>query len=269
MREPVLSGRMRAICEMVTPGRKVADVGCDHGFVSIWLVQRGICPGAIAMDVREGPLSGARAHVEAYGLDRYIETRLSDGLRAFCAGEAQTLICAGMGGRLMRRILEEESAKAKSFEELILQPQSELSEFRSFLRREGYFIRQENMVKEEGKYYFLLKAVPEDCVTPKMKREDAERCHGLYERYCARTQERPGEEEWTASLRESFGDWIGLPLLAAEDPVLWEYLQRGLESDRAVLGSLSGQDSARARTRLLELQEEIERYRSALDFYRR
>ena len=98
-----ISERLKALCNMVTPGKRVVDVGCDHGFVSIYLVQQEICPGALAMDVRSGPLSRAQEHIAEYELAEYIETRLSDGLVEYQIGEAQSLICAGMGGDLWKR----------------------------------------------------------------------------------------------------------------------------------------------------------------------
>lgn len=75
-----LSMRLRAIAGMVTKGNRLADVGCDHGYLSIWLVSEKTVPSAIAMDVRPGPLSRARENITRYGLEDYIETRLSDGL---------------------------------------------------------------------------------------------------------------------------------------------------------------------------------------------
>ena len=90
-----LSGRLRMLADMVTPGSRLVDVGCDHGFLSIYLVQEGACPTVLAMDVREGPLAAAKRHVEAYGLGEYITLRLSDGLGAYRAGEAEALVCAG------------------------------------------------------------------------------------------------------------------------------------------------------------------------------
>lgn len=160
VREVVLSARLRALADMVTSGNRVCDVGCDHGFLSIYLVQQGISPQVIAMDVRSGPLSRCAEHVEQYGLEAYIETRLSDGLNKFCAGEAETLVCAGMGGRLMRTILAARPSVTMSFRELILQPQSELMEFRRFLRECGYWIAEENMIEEEGKYYPMMRVIP-------------------------------------------------------------------------------------------------------------
>lgn len=158
MRPVVLSERLRTVAGMVTGGNRVCDVGCDHGFVPIYLVQQGISPGVLAMDLREGPLRAAREHVSAYGLDEKIETRLSDGLHNYKAGEADSLICAGMGGGLMIRILEAEREKTDSFQELVLQPQSEIERFRRFLRESGYRILNEEMLAEDGKYYQVIRA---------------------------------------------------------------------------------------------------------------
>lgn len=160
MRTAVLSERLKAVTGMVTVGNRVCDVGCDHGFVPIWLVQQGKSPRVLAMDLREGPLRAAEEHVAAYGLAGQIETRLSDGLHNYNIGEADTLICAGMGGGLMQRILAQESEKAASFQELILQPQSEIERFRRFLRENGYRILDEEILLEEGKYYQVMRVVP-------------------------------------------------------------------------------------------------------------
>ena len=111
-----LSRRLAAVAGMVTKGNVVCDVGCDHGYVSIYLVQEGISPHVIAMDVREGPLSHAKEHIRMYGLCNYIETRLSDGVEKLEMGEADTLILAGMGGRLMEAIITRGIAKVEPVE---------------------------------------------------------------------------------------------------------------------------------------------------------
>lgn len=161
MRSISLSERLKAVAGMVTVGNRVCDVGCDHGFVPIYLVQQGKSPGVLAMDLREGPLRAAKEHIASYGLLGQIETRLSDGLHNYNIGEADTLICAGMGGGLMQRILETDREKADSFRELILQPQSEIEQFRRFLRGNGYRIFDEEILLEEGKFYQVIHAVPE------------------------------------------------------------------------------------------------------------
>lgn len=158
MRPVMLSERLRTVAGMVTVGNRVCDVGCDHGFVPIYLVQQGISPGVLAMDLREGPLCAAREHVAAYGLEGQIETRLSDGLHNYRNGEADTLVCAGMGGGLMIQILAKDRGKTDSFRELVLQPQSEIEKFRRFLRESGYRIQDEEMLQEDGKFYQVIRA---------------------------------------------------------------------------------------------------------------
>ena len=113
----------------------------------------GKIPGAIAMDVRKGPLSRAQEHISQYGLDAYIETRLSDGLEALKPGEGDTLVIAGMGGPLMERILTDGAEVRESFREMILQPQSDIPHFRRFVRKIGWQITEEEMVLEDGKFY--------------------------------------------------------------------------------------------------------------------
>ena len=154
-----LSARLQALADLVTQGMAVADVGCDHGFLDIYLVQSGKSPSALAMDVRTGPLAAAAEHIREYGLEDRIATRLSDGLEKYLIGEAGTLVCAGMGGPLMQRILTAYPEKTDSFEEMILQPQSEIREFRVFLRENGYRIIAEKILIEDGKYYFPMKVV--------------------------------------------------------------------------------------------------------------
>lgn len=159
MRPVTLSERLRTVARMVTAGNRVCDVGCDHGFVPVYLVQQNISPKVLAMDLREGPLCAAREHVASYGLNDRIEIRLSDGLHNYKSGEADTLICAGMGGGLMMRILADDREKTDSFRELILQPQSEIEKFRGFLRDSGYWIQDEEILEEDGKFYQVIRAM--------------------------------------------------------------------------------------------------------------
>ncbi len=232
----VLSKRLQMLADMVTPGSRVADVGCDHGFLSIWLVQAGVSPRVLAMDVRRGPLAAAVENIEAYGMGDYIEARLSDGLGGCEAHEVETIVCAGMGGRLMGRILTEGMEKARCAKELILQPQSELLEFRAFLRREGFVTLKEGAVWEDGKYYFAMRVAP------------------------AADKPLPDQAEGIpASQEQRVSDRFGEKLLLEKNPVLRQYLQQR----RAYLTQLAdalekgeGQ-SKRQRARLEEILLEL------------
>ena len=153
-----LSKRMAAVAGLVPFGVNACDIGCDHGFVAIYLVREGICPKVIAMDINKGPLSRAKEHIESAGLSSYIETRLSDGMEKLDIGEAECVIAAGMGGRLVVKILEDHPEKRESLRYLVLQPQSELAFVRAYLRRQGFVIRKEDMVFEDGKFYPMMLA---------------------------------------------------------------------------------------------------------------
>lgn len=155
-----LSKRMNAVAMMVTPGNVLADVGTDHGYVPIALVQQKRIPRAIAMDINKGPLQSANEHIAMCEVGDYIETRLSDGVEALAAGEADSILIAGMGGDLVIHILTEGMEVCRKAKELILQPQSELQRVRRFLREKKYKIIDEDMIIEDGKYYPMMKVVP-------------------------------------------------------------------------------------------------------------
>ena len=226
--------RLRAIAGMVTKGNRLADVGCDHGYLSIWLVSEKTVPSAIAMDVRPGPLSRARENITRYGLEDYIETRLSDGLAKLEPGEGDTLVIAGMGGPLMERILTEGAEALNGFKELILQPQSDIPHFRHFLMSHGFRIVQEEMVLEDGKYYPMMKAVPGTI----------------------------GGEIWTKE-EEMFGKL----LLERLHPVLFSYLERELRIREEISGQLEKAAGEGAKKRLNEVEEEKQLILAALHRY--
>lgn len=153
---------MKAVAAMVTPGNILADIGTDHGYVPISLVQRKKIPKAIAMDINMGPLQHAREHISMCQLENYIETRLSDGVQKLQVGEVDSILIAGMGGELVVNIISNGMEVCRSAKELILQPQSELEKVRRFLREKKFKIMDEDMVIEDGKYYPMMKVVPVD-----------------------------------------------------------------------------------------------------------
>lgn len=141
-------------------GGVVADIGCDHGFTSIYLVSRGKAAGAIAMDVREGPLQRAAQHIAEHGLADRIQLRLSDGTDQLVPGEADTILISGMGGALMEQILRARPEITGQVQELILSPQSETGRIRYCLHDMGFRIASEDMVYDMGKFYVVIRAVP-------------------------------------------------------------------------------------------------------------
>lgn len=155
-----LSDRLQAVADQMLSSGVVADIGCDHGFTSIYLVSQGKATGAIAMDIHEGPLKRAEEHVAEAGLQKQIELRLSDGTERLMPGEADTLLISGIGGALMEQILRANPAVTGQAEEMVLSPQSEVYRVRYCLHEMGFRIERENMVFDMGKYYVILRAVP-------------------------------------------------------------------------------------------------------------
>lgn len=256
-REVEISARMKALADMVTPGLTGCDIGCDHGFVSIYLVQKGICEKVLAMDVRKGPLSQAAAHILEYGLEGQIQTRLSDGLQQLHVGEAECMICAGMGGPLMTRILEEGRDKALAMKELILQPQSEIREFRAYLRTHGYRIVQEDMVYEDGKFYPMMKAVPTEGYFP--EEECREEGNPPEEGRCI----EGAAQDPVQQLYDAFGPC----LLRERHPVLKRYLEHSERVVGELAEKLKAQQGEKALARLPQLEEELQEIRRGLTYF--
>ena len=267
-----LSARMRALTDMVTVGNRVCDVGCDHGFVSIYLIQQGISPRVLAMDVRQGPLSRAQEHIRQLKLEQYIETRLSDGVAALENGEADAMICAGMGGRLMQRILEEGREKLEAMEELILQPQSELPAFRAYLRQAGYVTLAENIVYEDGKFYPMMKvaAGKQQSKEPETGKPGRETDTPVDVRSSAGLREDAEGLAASDTDRIKVQDSFGGLLLAGRHPVLRQFLLYEQQANQCILEQLNKNPagSDRVRQRIRGLEEEQRLIRLALEQYR-
>lgn len=165
-----LSKRLQAVVDLVTKGGCVADIGCDHAYISIYMVEQNIASKVIAMDVNKGPLERAKHNIKKSHFEQQIETRLSDGIKELESGEVNTLLIAGMGGGLIQRILSGNKEVLEQVKELVLQPQSEIRDTRLFVEQLGFEIVKENMLIEDGKYYTMLKAVRTE-QSAKMERE--------------------------------------------------------------------------------------------------
>ena len=149
--------RIKAIAYMINSGTRVADIGTDHAYLPIYLVQQNIAKSAIASDINRGPLEIATKNIEKAGLSEKIETRISNGLENFKAKEMDTIVITGMGGKTIIDILNGGVEVVRYAKYLIMSPQSEIVEFRLFLATRCFKIIDEIMVKEDGKYYYICK----------------------------------------------------------------------------------------------------------------
>ena len=167
MRIPI-SDRLLACAEFVNPGDRVADVGCDHGYLGIYLLERNIARSVIASDLREGPLQSARDNAEVYGTAEKMEFILSDGLKSV-PRDFDTLVCAGMGAETMISILEAAPWLRKKTYRLILQCQIKNYLLRKYLSDQGFAIREERVLRDGRFLYTVLEAVyapQEERLTP-------------------------------------------------------------------------------------------------------
>lgn len=245
-----LSIRLQAVADFVTPGSVVADIGTDHGFLPIYLVEKGICPRAVAMDIRQGPLERAREHIAAAGLNDRIQVRLSDGLNGLMQNEADSAVIAGMGGLTVIHILEQAQEKLADFKELVLEPQSDPAKVRSYVREHRMWIDREDLVYESGKFYPVLHV----CTKPQPAREQARLMQ-------IRTVllEKLGEEARVQQLFDTYGEYV----IDRGHPVLKKMLARDQKRALGILEALSKQvptqDAADARKREVQMRlEEIQ-----------
>lgn len=154
-----ISERLKCVASLVNKGARVADIGTDHAYLPIYLVQNGISNKVYACDVRKEPLRRAKLHIDEYGLSDKITTQLCDGLKGINKGDVDTVTICGMGGKLMKNILKAGIDKLGDNTQLVLSAQSELKDFRKYLLETGIDIKSEHMLLEDGKYYFIF-----DCV---------------------------------------------------------------------------------------------------------
>lgn len=152
-----LSSRLLACCDFVAPGDRVADIGCDHGYLGIYLLHKGIASEVIASDINEGPLQSAVRNSEKFGVRDKIRFYLSDGVRSI-PREFDTMVCAGMGGDTMVSILSAAPWLQSDQYRLVLQCQSKTPLLRKYLSDNGWRIAQEKVLKD-GKFLYTVMEV--------------------------------------------------------------------------------------------------------------
>ncbi len=227
-----LSKRLQAVADLVSEGQVVADVGTDHGYIPIYLLESGKCEKAIAMDINKGPLLRAKEHIAEHNLQEKVEARLSDGVKALSVGECDCVVIAGMGGALAVKIMEDGQAVFKHLKEFVLQPQSELARVRQYLRENEYCVVEEDMVLEDGKFYPMMKV-------------------------------KNGTPEPYTQVELHYGKG----LLKQKHPILKKFLEKEVQTKELILTNLKSESGAHIESRKKELQEELLLAKEALKVY--
>jgi tRNA (adenine22-N1)-methyltransferase len=155
-----LSRRLECVLELLRPCAVLADVGTDHALLPVAAVLRGLVERAIAVDLREAPLAGARAHIEQSGLVGRVIAVRGDGLLAVPEGGAQAVVMAGMSGDSMLRVLAAAPHVLCQVTQLLLQPNQNVERLRAWAKASGWHLRDERMLEERGRFFSVCAFVP-------------------------------------------------------------------------------------------------------------
>lgn len=202
-----LSDRLQLIADEIHCGETMADIGTDHGFLPLYLLDTGKCPKVIMADISEGSLKKAEENCKLYDPNGDFDLRLGDGIDILEDGEVDVVAIAGMGGNLIADILEWNMAKSRSIKRYILQPRRHVGKLRHWLACNGFAIVKESLV-EEGKFICEILTV-----------ESGPEENGIKAEYCA-------DFDYPDSL------------LTYRNPLTGEYLKRKLELEQMILDNI-------------------------------
>lgn len=152
----VLTDRLRSIAEKINKGERVADIGTDHGYLPLYLKEKGISPHVVMIDVSKGSLAKAEENGKRLFPGENLDYRLGDGLEPLKNGEVDTVVMAGIGGNLMVDIMDWDIGKTISFKKFILQPRNNAGAVRRFLYEHGFTLNQLDIVLEDRRYCEIL-----------------------------------------------------------------------------------------------------------------
>lgn len=219
----VISKRLQAIANMVPECKTAADIGTDHGYLTVWLLENNICSTAIAADINAGPLSKAKETAETYNMTERISFRLCDGLAQISENETDVVIIAGMGGETIEGILSEAPWTKKK--KLVLQPQSKIPELRMWLHENGYMVEDAVLVYDASRYYVVWRVVSGIEAQP-----------------------------------DTLGSYIDKTLKDNHDPLLPGYLSHLIAKNNSVINGLSKANSASVELdEIINLNSEFEK----------
>lgn len=221
-----LSIRLSAIASNVPRGSRVIDVGTDHAYIPIYLVEEGLAVSCLATDINKGPIEKAQKNLVAHGIQN-VELMQTNGVEGIPSDKGDVLMISGMGGYLIVDILKRGKELVQNLKRMILQPQQDVIEVRKYLHSIGFCIVDEDFVKDEDKYYTIIVAEPGEV-----------KCY---------------EHEYEYL--------YGKCLIEKKLPIFREWLEMKLEKQEGIYKALKSQESPSANTRREELEKEIDTLR--------
>lgn len=171
----MISVRLKTIAEFINSSDKVADIGCDHAYLAIYLVKNKLCRSVVASDIHPKALDVAKKNIQKEHLEEKINTILSDGLENLCQKHLNTLVLSGMGTNTILHILEK--VDSDYIKKIIIQSNHGLYILRKTMPKLGYYLQEENVIYEKNHYYTI------GVYTRKKRRlKKRELLFGLYEK---------------------------------------------------------------------------------------
>lgn len=217
-----LSNRLQKMADFVPENSIVGDIGCDHGYIPIYLIENNISKKAIAIDISENSLEKTIEFVKTNNYEKDIDIRLGDGLDKILPFEIDTVVIGGMGGLLIRDILDKDRKKTNTITHFILQPNIAVNELRKYLYENNFEIIDEALVKEGNKFYEIIYA-----------------------------------KKGKAYIEKEIYYEIGQKLIENQDPLLKEFIEFKIKIIKEILNELENVETEKTLNRKEELESEL------------
>ena len=225
-----IGDRLEAIGKLVPYGCVLADIGTDHAYLPVWLLEQGKIASAIAGDIAEGPCLAAKNTVSMHGMKGKVEVRLGSGLKVLQTGEADCIAIAGMGASTMIEILEADMPLAVEAKRLVLQPMAGAASLRKWLIQNGWHIVAEDLVAD-GRHLYEIMAV-----------------------------ERGESEAFSDAILE-----IGPSLIEAKHPLLAQQFARQINNYKKLLANMGKSEQARASEKYIAWEKLVQELEALAD----
>ncbi len=153
-----ISKRLETVASFLLPGETIIDIGADHAYLLLYLLERDVFKKGIAIELHDGPYESAKKNINQSEYVDQLEVRWGDGLHPIAESEIESIVIAGMGGQTISRIINENADKAKMAQQLVLQPQNSPDRVRKTLFELGFLIDDETLIREDNRLYLIISA---------------------------------------------------------------------------------------------------------------